>query len=138
MGGQAGLGPWASRDRGPHLSQECSSGHGRPLFPQVALQEGPFTRIWSPWASGVAHSILREAAHTGSEPGTLVPSTRAGRFITTEPPRKPLLLVIVLKYLKKTSLADWCNTFIFTVLREGKFHYDFIWVISVSELLACT
>ena len=64
--------------------------------------------------------------------------TLAGRFITTEPPRKPLPLVIVLEYLKKNSLADWCNIFIFTVLREGKFHYDFIWVINVSELLACT
>lgn len=86
VGGQACLGPWASRDRGPHLSRECSSGRGRPLFPQVALQEGPFTRIWSPWASGVAHSILREAAHTGSEPGTLVPSTRVPRPHRPGPP----------------------------------------------------
>ncbi|MXQ80279.1 hypothetical protein E5288_WYG006216 [Bos mutus] len=52
----------------------------------VALQEGPFTRIQSPWASGVAHSILREAAHTGSEPGTLVPSTRVPRPHRSGPP----------------------------------------------------
>ena len=82
--------------------------------------------------SELPFSSPEDLLNPGIEPTS---PTLAGRFITTEPPRKPLPLVIVLRYLKKkTSLADWCNIFIFTVLREGKFHYDLIWV---SMFLNC-
>ena len=70
--------------------------HHAPLFMESSRQE-----YWS----GLPLSIPGDLPNPGIEPASLVSPTLAGRFFTTEPPWKPLYLLLLLSYFSRGRLC---------------------------------